>query len=62
MLMRADNAHRGLTETEQIRRLHPCLKMCAEVAEVVKLVDAVDSKSTGVHSPWGFDSPPRHDK
>ena len=29
-------------------------------AEVAELADALDSKSSGGHPPWGFDSPLRH--
>ena len=29
------------------------------VAEVVELVDTLDSKSGEVHASWGFESPPR---
>jgi hypothetical protein len=29
-------------------------------AEVAELADAPDSKSGGAHTPWGFDSPLRH--
>ena len=43
-------------------KITKCGELLYKTAEVAELGDAVDSKSTGVDAPCGFESRPRHQK